>query len=108
MRLCHPGGLASGLEVPPGGSGSITDQYYAQQYDQYYRYLHHLHHLEPEPDRIVHREPWIRTNRIQTRILPDLDPDKPDLDPVYPDLDPAQFGARSGLSGAQIITKKMR
>ena len=50
----------------------------------------------------------IRKNRIQTRILPDLDPAKPDLDPVYPDLDPAPFGARSGSSGAQIITKKMR
>ena len=37
--------------------------------------------IEPEPDRIVHGEPWIRQQ-------PDRDPDKPNPDPEMPDLDP--------------------
>ena len=48
------------------------------------------------------------SNRIQIRILPDLDPDKPDLDPVWPELDPvwpeldpAMSGSGSSLPGSR-------
>ena len=43
--------------------------------------------LEPEPDRIVHGEPWIRQ--------------QPDLDPAKPDPDPDVAGSRSGQTGSR-------
>ena len=36
---------------------------------------------------------WIRQNRIQIRISPDLDPAKPDPDPDKPDPDPVAAGS---------------
>ena len=42
--------------------------------------------VEPEPDRIVHGEPWIRQ--------------QPDLDPAKPDPDPDVAGSRSGKTGS--------
>ena len=75
-----------------------------------------LTRLEPEPDRIVHGEPWIRQqpdqdpaatgsrssrNRIQIRMLPDLDPGKPDPDPDIAGSKSGQTGSGSGLSGSR-------